>query len=126
MTTKYVDIVFDGPPAPESGRFIEVEDEAGASIALGEWIEREDGYWVLRIESRACILEEAASTIPSFPEPENPFTYDPWDDDSIDPTNLDEVVRVAVVRGWSMGAYRAREEAARTIRALAASWDMDA
>lgn len=29
---KYIDIVFDGPPAHESGRFIEVENAAGASI----------------------------------------------------------------------------------------------
>lgn len=46
---KYVDIVFDGPPSHESGRFVEVEDETGASISFGEWVEREDGFWVLRI-----------------------------------------------------------------------------
>ena len=46
---KTVDIVFDGPPGPEAGRFVEVEDENGASINYGEWVEREDGYWVLRI-----------------------------------------------------------------------------
>ena len=44
-----VDIVFDGPPAHESGRFIEVESPPGKSIKFGEWIQREDGYWVLRI-----------------------------------------------------------------------------
>lgn len=45
-----IDIVFDGPPGPESGRFIEVEDPAtGASISIGKWIKRDDGYWVLRI-----------------------------------------------------------------------------
>ncbi len=44
-----IDIVFDGPPGPESGRFVEVEDESGASINFGEWIERDDGFWVLRI-----------------------------------------------------------------------------
>lgn len=47
--TKHVDIVFDGPPGPTSGRFIEVEDENRHSIRFGEWIERDDGYWVLRI-----------------------------------------------------------------------------
>ena len=46
---KYVDIVFDGPPAPEAGRFVEVEDPSGRSIRMGEWVERSDGYWVLRI-----------------------------------------------------------------------------
>lgn len=45
----YIDVVFDGPPAAKSGRFVEVEDETGASISAGEWIEREDGYWALRI-----------------------------------------------------------------------------
>ena len=45
----HVDIVFDGPPGPEGNRFIEVEDANGKSIAFGEWIERKDGRWVLRI-----------------------------------------------------------------------------
>ncbi len=44
-----VDIVFDGTPSHESGRFVEVEDMQGKSINLGEWVERTDGYWVLRI-----------------------------------------------------------------------------
>jgi len=45
----HIDIVFDGPPGPEGNRFIEVEDASGRSIALGEWIERQDRRWVLRI-----------------------------------------------------------------------------
>lgn len=45
----YVDIVFDGPPAHESGRFVEVEDFQGKSISPWNWVQREDGYWVLRI-----------------------------------------------------------------------------
>lgn len=45
----YVDILFDGPPAHESGRFVEVEDEEGKGLSFGEWIQRDDGYWVLRI-----------------------------------------------------------------------------
>ncbi len=49
MTEKFIDIVFDGPPGPEAGRFVEVENPEGQSIAIGEWIERKDGYWVLRI-----------------------------------------------------------------------------
>jgi len=47
--TKYVDIVFDGPPGHESGRFVEVEDDQGRSIRHGEWVQRADGYWALRI-----------------------------------------------------------------------------
>lgn len=45
----HIDIVFDGPPGPEAGRFVEVEDSWGKSISIGEWIQRADGYWVLRI-----------------------------------------------------------------------------
>ena len=46
-----INILFDGPPGPEAGlRFIEIENDAGRSISIGEWTERGD-YWVLRIES---------------------------------------------------------------------------
>ena len=38
-------IRFDGPPAPESGRFVEVELD-GKSISLGTW-QKDGGYWVL-------------------------------------------------------------------------------
>ena len=48
--TKTVDIVFDGPPGPTCGRFVEVEDTTSASIRVGRWVERDDGYWVLRLE----------------------------------------------------------------------------
>jgi hypothetical protein len=47
--TKYVDIVFDGPPGPEAGRFVEVENDKSESIEFGGWQQREDGYWVLRV-----------------------------------------------------------------------------
>lgn len=46
----YLDVVFDGPPNHESGRFVEVEDETGKSINAGEWIDRKDGLWALRIK----------------------------------------------------------------------------
>lgn len=46
-----VAIVFDGPPGPDSGRFVEVEDESGASIKLGEWEESKDGFWRLWISA---------------------------------------------------------------------------
>jgi hypothetical protein len=45
----HIDIVFDGPPGPEAGRFVDVEDASGKSINFGEWLQRPDGYWVLRI-----------------------------------------------------------------------------
>lgn len=51
--TGIIDIVFDGPPGPEAGRFVEVENKAGASIGVGHWIERGDGMWALRIPTTA-------------------------------------------------------------------------
>ncbi len=45
----YLDIVFDGPPSHTSGRFVEVEDQTGKSVNAGEWVERADGMWALRI-----------------------------------------------------------------------------
>ena len=44
-----LNIVFDGPPGPVSGRFIEVENDAGAGVNAGEWSERSNGWWALRI-----------------------------------------------------------------------------
>jgi hypothetical protein len=49
MSGKFIDIVFDGPPGPIAPRLVEVEDEHGASINAGEWIERDNGDWALRI-----------------------------------------------------------------------------
>ena len=49
MTTDYIDVIFDGPPSHESGRFVEVEDASGKSISYGEWVQRPDGYWALRM-----------------------------------------------------------------------------
>lgn len=50
-----VHIVFDGPPGPQSGRFVEVETPDGRSISVGEWKQRADGLWalVLRVERRS-------------------------------------------------------------------------
>ncbi|KKL64361.1 hypothetical protein LCGC14_2165810 [marine sediment metagenome] len=45
----FLDVVFDGPPGHESGRFVEVEDPSGKSVCAGEWIDRGDGMWALRI-----------------------------------------------------------------------------
>ncbi len=46
-----INIVFDGPPAPEGGRFVEVETDDGHSMRIGHWLERPDGTWALRIEN---------------------------------------------------------------------------
>jgi hypothetical protein len=56
----FVDIVFTGPPgqpfvvggveaAPDAPRFIENEDDQRRSIQYGEWVERDDGTWALRV-----------------------------------------------------------------------------
>lgn len=42
-------VVFDGPPGPEAGRFVECEDADGHGINAGEWTERPNGWWALRI-----------------------------------------------------------------------------
>lgn len=49
-----IDIVFDGPPSHESGRFVEVENAQGKSIKFGEWVQRPDGYWALRFSLAAA------------------------------------------------------------------------
>jgi hypothetical protein len=37
-------------PGPEGPRFVEVEDEQRRPIKIGEWVQRDDGYWVLRLK----------------------------------------------------------------------------
>lgn len=44
----YIDIVFDGPPEHVAGRFVEVENQRGESIACGYWVNDGD-LWRLRI-----------------------------------------------------------------------------
>jgi hypothetical protein len=46
---EYFDIVFDKPPSPSGSTFVEVETDKGRSFNLGEWLERPDGYWVIRV-----------------------------------------------------------------------------
>lgn len=40
-------IVFDGPPGPVGSRFIDIENKSGASLSVGDWVQREDGKWAL-------------------------------------------------------------------------------
>jgi hypothetical protein len=44
-----IDVLSDGPPGPDNGRFVEIENDVGRSISVGEWRRREDGYWALRL-----------------------------------------------------------------------------
>jgi len=48
-TTDDIFVVFDGPPSHNSCRFVETESPSGQGISVGEWIERADGYWALKI-----------------------------------------------------------------------------
>ena len=40
-------VIFDGPCSHESGRFVEVENERGQSVRVGEWQMLPDGLWSL-------------------------------------------------------------------------------
>ena len=43
-----LEIVFDGPPGPIPGRFIETQDaQTGEGIGWGEWLNNGDGTWSL-------------------------------------------------------------------------------
>lgn len=53
-------IVFDGPPGPQSGRFVETEDAEGHGISIGEWHDRPDGLVELRIEGVDLSVAEMA------------------------------------------------------------------
>lgn len=55
-----LDIVFDGPPGPEGPRFVEAE-RRGKSVVAGEWLERDDGRWVLRIDAAAPRRAESST-----------------------------------------------------------------
>lgn len=47
---EHLDIVFKAPPGPgEECVFVEVENDQGRSVSIGEWVERPDGYHVLRL-----------------------------------------------------------------------------
>ena len=51
--SKPINIVFDGPPGPDSryqigGTFVDVETDDGKSIKIGEWI-KDEIWWKLRI-----------------------------------------------------------------------------
>jgi hypothetical protein len=45
-------VVFDAPPGRDMPTLIEIEDERGRPIAVGQWRQRPDGYWELVIPIR--------------------------------------------------------------------------
>ena len=52
-------IVFDGPPGPEGGRFVDVETPFGASVKVGEWKQRGQ-FWDLVLTLDDFPTEEEA------------------------------------------------------------------
>lgn len=40
-----IHVVFDAPPGRDMPTLVEVEDENGRGIPVGEWRQRPDGYW---------------------------------------------------------------------------------
>lgn len=60
----FIDIVFDGPPDHDSGRFVEVEDAQGRSIRVGSWMDRGDGFWVLRLPDHRALTAAGSSAPP--------------------------------------------------------------
>lgn len=59
-----LNVIFDGPPSHESGRFVEAETDDGRSINAGQWTKRPDGLWALRITN----LPTAGGKVDTAPE----------------------------------------------------------
>ena len=45
--SKEIRVVFDAAPGRDMPTLVEVEDETGRCVDLGQWRERPDGYWEL-------------------------------------------------------------------------------
>jgi len=56
----HIDVVFGGPPHHDRSRFVTIEDERGRIVDIGRWLQRPDGYWVLRI-SRDEMMQRHAN-----------------------------------------------------------------
>lgn len=61
---RFINFIFDGPPGPDGGRFVEVEDDEGKSIRVGQWEADprpgHEGLWRLRLPAlpkRVVLLE---------------------------------------------------------------------
>lgn len=70
---KHYDIVFSGPPDHVGPTFIEVEDDQGVSFKLGEWVQRADRSWVIRVpvtsDSNDVRLFQEKFDVPMAPMP---------------------------------------------------------
>ena len=67
-----INVIFDAPPGPEGGRFIEVETDDGRSIRAGEWLKRQDGNWALRLMQADAIELSRAAFLAELPKTELP------------------------------------------------------
>ena len=47
---------------------MEVEDDTGRSRSYGEWIKRDDGYWVLRLRHEVWPQHKAPADAPDLPD----------------------------------------------------------
>lgn len=91
----YIDIVFDGPPAHESGRFVEVENAQGASVRVGQWVHRPDGYWALR-------LPASLSPVEPTPEPPCPHCKLPRVLPEVCTPELNTVIEEQIAERWDV------------------------
>lgn len=66
----FIDIIVDG--SPESGRFGKVEYPLDQSRRSREWLQRDDGWWVLRI-----YLNNASPKRDEIPRPSHQPVWSP-------------------------------------------------
>lgn len=55
-----IQIRFDDAPAHVAGHFVEAEDENGAGISVGEWVEEGD-FWLLKIDTENVLSQSQVS-----------------------------------------------------------------
>ena len=77
-----VSVIFDGPPGPVCGRFVEVETDDGHNVNIGEWVDRADGLWALRFTQD---MFGAVPTVPRIEGCTNPKHDMPNGPDELDP-----------------------------------------
>jgi len=95
-------IRFDGPPAHESGRFVEVELN-GASVSIGEW-EQDGEYWLLVLKPEYAVAPELLKALDDIAKGMVPGAEMP----SMDKTPLEFRSEM-----WSWSQKRAREATAK-------------
>lgn len=102
-----IQIRFDGPPEHVAGRFVEVEDDTGVSISIGEWVQDGD-YWLLALDdprvlhARIAELEAELRHLQSwgYPDENNPWAdlveYFGLDEETVD--GAEDVARYVMER----------------------------